>query len=242
MTETSRLNDLEPYIPSSSEKKQAVMMYMVVWLILSMWKREVSPYTHHHMKQSLGWLVFLVLIIFTDLVLIFLWMLLKLFSILALLISIPALTVWAMGIYQAWKWKYVRESESVNKFFQLFSGIWNWVLNLFETNHYQIIDANNYRAAEQYYSTSAKKIENNTEEPKTETFQWVTIATEIWTTPVTQDTELKIESNTETSSSENSKWDWNLLDNNQEISINNSNIWVDLSNHEINNPENQINI
>ena len=242
MTETSRLNDLEPYIPSSSEKKQAVMMYMVVWLILSMWKREVSPYTHHHMKQSLGWLVFLVLIIFTDLVLIFLWMLLKLFSILALLISIPALTVWAMGIYQAWKWKYVRESESVNKFFQLFSGIWNWVLNLFETNHYQIIDANNYRAAEQYYSTSAKKIENNTEEQKTETFQWVTIATEIWTTPVTQDTELKIESNTETSSSENSKWDWNLLDNNQEISINNSNIWVDLSNHEINNPENQINI
>jgi hypothetical protein len=36
MTVTSKLNELEPYLPSSSEKKQAVMMYMVVGLVLSM--------------------------------------------------------------------------------------------------------------------------------------------------------------------------------------------------------------
>ena len=31
------------------------------------------------------------------------------------------------------------------------------------------------------------------------------------------------------------------LDNDQQISINNQDIWIDLSGHEINNPENQIN-
>jgi hypothetical protein len=35
MTDNSRLNELEPYLPSSSEKKQAVMMYMAVGLALS---------------------------------------------------------------------------------------------------------------------------------------------------------------------------------------------------------------
>ena len=41
MAETIKLNDMEPYIPSSSEKKQAVMMYMVVGLMFSLWKREM---------------------------------------------------------------------------------------------------------------------------------------------------------------------------------------------------------
>ena len=34
--------------------------------------------------------------------------------------------------------------------------------------------------------------------------------------------------------------DWKTLDNNQQNVINNQNIWIDLSGHEINNPENQI--
>jgi hypothetical protein len=36
MADDSKLNELEPYLPSSSEKKQAVMMYMVIGLFLSM--------------------------------------------------------------------------------------------------------------------------------------------------------------------------------------------------------------
>jgi hypothetical protein len=35
--------------------------------------------------------------------------------------------------------------------------------------------------------------------------------------------------------------DWKTLDNNQQNVINNQDIWIDLSGHEINNPENQIN-
>ena len=46
----------------------------------------------------------------------------------------------------------------MNKFFALFSGVGNWVLNLFDANHYQIIDEQRYRAENQFYAS--KKEEN----------------------------------------------------------------------------------
>ena len=225
MADYSKLNELEPYLPSSSEKKQAVMMYMVVGLILSMWKREVSPYTHHHLKQSLGWLVFVVLVVFWDLVLFILWVILSFFLWIAALISIPTLTIGAMWIYQATKGKYIWESEFLNKFFMLFSGIWNWVLNLFDANHYQIIDEERYRDETQFYPKNIKKDEgadNTTDNNQ----------------PTTQNlNDLNLQNQIENGNS----LEWKTLDNNQQNDINNWNIWIDLSGHEINNPENQVN-
>ena len=224
MADDSKLNELEPYLPSSSEKKQAVMMYMVAWLILSMWKREVSPFTHHHLKQSLGWLVFLVLVIFWDLVLSILWIILSFFMWIAALISIPALVIGAMWIYQATKWKYIWESEVTNKCFMLFSGMWNWVLNLFDANHYQIIDEERYRAETQFYYKPAKEDKNdNTPQDGNQ--------------PITQNLN---DLNSQNQIENNVTSDWKTLDNNQQNVINNQNIWIDLSGHEINNPENQI--
>ena len=69
MTDTLKDAAWDIYVPSSSEKKQAVLMYMFVGLLLSMGKREVSPYTYHHLKQAMGWLVLLVSIIFLDVIL-----------------------------------------------------------------------------------------------------------------------------------------------------------------------------
>ena len=222
MTDNSRLNELEPYLPSSSEKKQAVMMYMVAWLILSMWKREVSPFTHHHIKQSLGWLVSLMLIIFADVILIIIWfmfavvscVILSFFSFISFMISFPILVVGWMWIFQATKWLYIWESEFVNKFFALFSGIWNWVLNLFDANHYQIIDEERYRAENQFYPKAEKK-EKKTDESN--------------------------QSSTQNQTVNNANSDWKTLDNNQQNVISSQDIWIDLSGHEINNPENQIN-
>ena len=230
MTDNSRLNELEPYLPSSSEKKQAVMMYMVAGLILSMWKREVSPFTHHHIKQSLGWLVSLVLIIFADVILIIVWfmfaaiswVIFSFFSFIAFLISLPVLIVWGMWIFQATKWKYVWENELINKFFALFSGIGSWVLNLFDANHYQVIDEERYRAENQFYSN---KVEEKTDVTQTEQ-------------PATQSLD---DLNSQNLSINTATSDWNTLDNNQQNVISNQNIWIDLSGHEINNPENQIN-
>ena len=224
------LNELEPYLPSSSEKKQAVMMYMAVGLVLSMWKWEVSPYTHHHLKQSLGWLVFLMLTIFADLALIVLWAILSFFLWLAVLITIPALTIWAMWIYQAQQGKYIRENEVVNKFFLFFSWIGNWTLNLFDANHYQIIDAERYRTEEQFYAKPSKEEKdeksdssqtNNTTENSQST------QGETWSSVIDSLDIQNHEINNETVDVKN-------LDNDQQISINNQDIWIDLSGHEIN--------
>ena len=254
MTETSRLNELEPYLPSSSEKKQAVMMYMAVWLILSMWKWEVSPYTHHHLKQSLGWLVFLVLAIFADLVLAVLAMVLSFFGWIAVLITIPALTIWAMWIYQAQQGKYIWESEAINKFFLFFSWIGNWTLNLFDANHYQIIDAERYRAEDQFYAKPSKE-EKKDENP--DTTQANNIAENVQWTQVQENLAQGVQTQ-QVSAQENQVNNWNsavemldiqnheinnetvdtkTLDNDQQNVINNQDIWLDLSNHEINNSE-----
>ena len=230
MTDDSRLNELEPYLPSSSEKKQAVMMYMVAGLILSMWKREVSPFTHHHIKQSLGWLFSVILTIFADFIFFMIWVLFAaiswllfwFFAWVALLITLPVLAVGFMCMYQATKWKYIWESEYTNKFFALFSGMGNWVLNLFDANHYQIIDGERYRAEDQYYS--------NKKEEKTDTTQT--------DQPATQNLN-DLNSQNQTANATTS--DWKTLDNNQQNVINNQSIWIDLSGHEINKPENQIN-
>ena len=230
MTETSRLNELEPYLPSSSEKKQAVMMYMAVGLVLSMWKWEVSPYTHHHLKQSLGWLVFLVLTIFADLVLAVFAMILSFFWWLAVLITIPALTIWAMWIYQAQQGKYIWENEVVNKFFLFFSWIGNWTLNLFDANHYQIIDAERYRTEEQFYAKPGKEEKDeklDSEQPNNTAKNWQNTQGENWNSAVNSLDIQNHEINNETVNAKN-------LDNDQQISINNQDIWIDLSGHEIN--------
>ena len=232
MTDDSRLNELEPYLPSSSEKKQSVMMYMVAGLILSMWKREVSPFTHHHIKQSLGWLVSVVLIIFADLILLMIWVLFaavswlifSFFSFVTFLITLPILVVGGMWIYQATKWKYIWENEYTNKFFALFSGIGNRVLNLFDANHYQIIDEERYRSEDQFYLKNDKSEKSDT---TTESSQTSTQNTNDW--------------NIQNQEVNNADLSWKTLDNNQQNVINNQSIWIDLSGHEINNPENQIN-
>ena len=110
----------------------------------------------------------------------------------------------------------------VNKFFLLFSGIWNWVLNLFDANHYQIIDWERYRTDDQFYSN---KVEEKIDTTQTQQ-------------PATQNLD---DLNSQNQTANTTTSDWKTLDNNQQNVINNQDIWIDLSGHEINNPENQVN-
>ena len=108
----------------------------------------------------------------------------------------------------------------------VFSGIWNWVLNLFDSNHYQIIDWERYRSEDQFYSKQTENKEDKLDDSNNNT--------------------------------DNTDKDWNLnnydlgiqnheinnevlepkkLDNEQEISIKDKEIWINLSDHEINNSE-----
>ena len=118
-----------------------------------------------------------------------------------------------------------------NKFFMFFSGVWNWVLNLFDSNHYQIIGWERYRSEDQFYKKPQnKKIEvnewdkdtekiDNSDNANTQISNW-----NIW------EYELDIQNHEINKESVDTK----KLDNEQKISINNWDIWIDLSGHEIN--------
>ncbi len=59
----------------------------------------------------------------------------------------------------------------------LFSGMGNWVLNLFDSNHYQIIDEERYRAEYQFYEKKKKEkvnIPENTQQTTQENTQQTT--------------------------------------------------------------------
>lgn len=123
-------------------------------------------------------------------------------------------------MYQATRWKYIWESEYTNKFFAIFTGMGNRVLNLFDANHYQIIDGQRYRTEDQYYSDKKWDKVDATNKPTTQNLD---------------------DLNSQNQTANTTTSDWKTLDNNQQNVINNQSIWIDLSGHEINKPENQIN-
>lgn len=45
----------DQYVPSSVERKKAVLMYFFVGIVAALSKEKVSIYEYFHLKQSLGW-------------------------------------------------------------------------------------------------------------------------------------------------------------------------------------------
>gem|GEM_PF-1475414 len=58
----------EVYVPSSTEKKRAVMMYLLIGIIVvALNNQKKSDFEHFHLKQALGWrAVFLLLVVVTS--------------------------------------------------------------------------------------------------------------------------------------------------------------------------------
>ena len=129
-----KLNDINPweneqktgnenkYIPGSSEKKRASMMYLFFGIIVSLSKKEFSPFELYHLKQSI-WLWILIL----PIVLISFVPLLKRISIIVLVVLLAIL---GRSFANALNWKYFDDSKNVA--FTLPAGIWGWFLDLFE--------------------------------------------------------------------------------------------------------------
>jgi hypothetical protein len=118
MPENLTPNARDTYVPSSSEKKQAVLMYFFVGLLLSLQQQDVSPYMHHHIKQAMGRVVLLVLVIFLDVILfVFGAIFGKFFSILGGIITIPVLALGIVCVKQAYDGNYQRNSNGAVKFF-----------------------------------------------------------------------------------------------------------------------------
>jgi len=110
------------YIPGSSEKKRACMMYLFFGILVSLFKKEFSPFELYHLKQSI-WLWIAIL----PIVLISFIPILKWIGVLILVILI-----WILGwsFANAFNWMYFDNSKNIA--FTLPAGIWGWFLDLFE--------------------------------------------------------------------------------------------------------------
>ncbi len=114
------------YMPSSSEKKRAIMMYLFFGIMVSITKKDMNSFEYYHLKQSSGWRILFLLVLVFDVVLLFL-PIIKYLWIIPLLILVVA---WVINVKQARDWKYFIDKKE--SFLALFSWIGNRFIELFE--------------------------------------------------------------------------------------------------------------
>ncbi|NOZ43738.1 MAG: DUF4870 domain-containing protein [bacterium] len=95
------------YIPSSSEKKKAVIMYGLFGIVIMIGKKEMSPFEYFHLKQSVGWWILFVFFFIISSVMFFI----PVIKFLGLIPLIAMIVVWAIFIKQAWDGKYQLDSQ-----------------------------------------------------------------------------------------------------------------------------------
>jgi uncharacterized membrane protein len=114
------------YIPSSAEKKKAVIMYLLIGIMGALGsKQEQSVFERFHLKQAMGRWTSFVLILIATVILLFI----PYIKYLPLLILLVMIVILAIYIRQANEGKYGRDAKSS---LSLFAGIGEWMLGLFE--------------------------------------------------------------------------------------------------------------
>jgi len=118
----------EVYIPSSTEKKRAVMMYLLIGIIVVAFKNQKkSDFEQFHLKQSLWWrAVFLLLMIVTSI-----------FVFIPMIKYIPILIIVIMIIFLGIFIKRARDGKytiSTQNKLAIFVSLGEWIMTLFEVN------------------------------------------------------------------------------------------------------------
>lgn len=115
----------EQYVPSSVEKKKALMMYFLFGIIIVISNKKVNDFEFFHVKQAMWrWMVFILSILVSTIILFI--PLIKVVGILWLLI--------VMGIFiflakQAWDGKYYQDVTKYS--LGIFPSLWTWLFWLF---------------------------------------------------------------------------------------------------------------
>ncbi len=120
----------EWYVPSSVERKKAVLMYFFVGIVLALAKEKVSVYEFFHLKQALGrWMVFFVVMIVAVIFIFipYLW-------VLPILVFLMFLVIWVLFLKQAYEWRYVVDNDK--QLFPFYASLWWRVVNIFEMEIY----------------------------------------------------------------------------------------------------------
>jgi uncharacterized membrane protein len=116
----------EVYIPSSTEKKRAVMMYLLIGIIVVAFNNQKkSDFEAFHLKQALGrWAVFLLLIVVTSI-----FILLPIIKYLPIFAVIVMILFVGIFIKRARDGKYSIAEENKLAIFYALGG---WIMTLFE--------------------------------------------------------------------------------------------------------------
>ena len=114
------------YIPNSSEKKRAIMMYVFFGIMVGISKKEMNPFEYFHLKQASWRRILFLFVLVLSVVMMFL-------PLVKYIVFIPLLgMVIARGIFlkQAWDGKYSQDirQSAIN----IFASLGWWLLNLFE--------------------------------------------------------------------------------------------------------------
>lgn len=116
----------EQYVPSSVERKKAVLMYFFVGIIVALSQEKVSVYEFFHLKQALGWWMIFFISMIIGIIFIFipyLW-------IIPLVFFVLFLVVWVIFTKQAREWKFTIWSDKV--LLPVFSGLWERIISIFD--------------------------------------------------------------------------------------------------------------
>jgi len=125
ITELDWLID-EHYVPSSVERKKAVLMYFFVGIVAALAKNRLSIYEMFHLKQSIGWWM----IFFMAMVMGIFFVFIPWFWIIPVLFFLMFLVIWIIFVKQAREWAYVIDEDKV--LMPFFAGIWGRVVSIFD--------------------------------------------------------------------------------------------------------------
>jgi len=116
----------EMYIPSSNEKKRALMMYLLFGIMMVMADKKANPFEYFHLKQAMGWWMVVLFILMIALIILFL-PLIRILGILCVFIIMGA------GIFMM---KQARDGKMYVDLkgypLAIFSSLGNWLLSLFD--------------------------------------------------------------------------------------------------------------
>ncbi len=107
----------EQYVPSSVERKKAVLMYFFVGIVAALVKERLTVYEMFHLKQSIGrWMIFFVAMMIGIVFVFIPW-----FWVVPMLFFLMFLVIRIVFAKQAWEGQYMIDEDKV--LMPLFAGM-----------------------------------------------------------------------------------------------------------------------
>ncbi len=125
------------YIPSEVERRRAVMMYLFIWLVISLIKGLKSDYEKYHFYQAMWWWF----LFFVTLLISIVFLFIPFIKFLPILFILFLIVVSWIFVNQAITWKYTLDKDKI--LFPVFYWLWKWVWDLFDIDIDNDLENNN---------------------------------------------------------------------------------------------------